>query len=245
MQITTRELVDAAAAAADMTDNYITPAQWMRFASQEHLTLALLLARSGWTQNVLSTTITVAGTEAGVYNLTVTPLALVAVHIVRSGRVREVHFNNAIDFLRQSPGTSGVHGDPTEYRVLWDQANDRLSLGFYPEPSTGTTLSVSYIPEPLRLTLDASPASGYANSVKYPMGWEERIWLGMARRALAKEDTDTTEIRRLIAECESGIEEAVFDRVLGSSPTVRNLDLSRRGWDKTVAYPAPSNWWFF
>lgn len=244
MEITTRDLVERAAAAADMHDNFVTPAQWMHWASQEHLALSLFLARSGWTQNVKTQTITVTGSEAGVFPLTADPLALVAVHQVRDNRYRLVHLTNASDFLRQSPGTPSTGGNPIEYRVIWDEENDRHALGFYPEPSAGTVLAVSYVPEPARLTLDASPATGYDNSVRYPMGWEERIVLGLARRALAKEESDTGEILRQIRECESTVEEAVFDRVLSEQPTIRNVDRNARGWTDRLSYPSPISWWF-
>src|SRR5689334_2763239 len=105
-----------------MHDGFVTPAQAMYWASQENLNLALFLARSGWIQNVLTTTLTVDGTEDGVFDLDVSPLAIVAVHHVRSDAYRQLKHNNAIDFLRQTPGSSVVTGDPTEYRVTWNQA---------------------------------------------------------------------------------------------------------------------------
>lgn len=244
MQIPTYDLVARACAAADMSDDFVTPRQWMLWATQEVLALSLFLARSGWTQNVKTETITVSGSEAGVFPLTADPLAIVAIHQVRDGRYRQVRLNNVVDFLRQTPGSSRAHGDPVEYRVIWDQDNDRLTLGFYPEPAVGCVLAVSYIPEPLRLTLDAVPDAGYANSVRFPMGWEERIVLGLARRALAKEESDTSDIIRQIAECESTIEEAVWDRVLAEHPTIRNVDKAARGWSDRLSYPAPLSWWF-
>lgn len=242
MIVTTRELYNRAAAAADMHDGFVTPAQSMYWASQENLNLALFLARSGWIQNVLTTTLTVDGTEAGVFDLDVSPLAIVAVHHVRGGVYRQLKHNNAIDFLRQTPGSGPVTGDPTEYRVTWNQADDLLSLSFYPEPQSGTTIVVSYIPEPDRLTLSDNPDDGYANSVNYPMGWEERIVLGMARRALEKEESDSTPVLRQIRECESYIEEACWNRALAESPTIRNVDRRSR---ETFAYPPASQWIFF
>jgi hypothetical protein len=244
VQVTTLELVKRAAAAADMHDNFVTPAVWMYWATQEHLALALFLARSGWTQNVKTTTITVTGSEAGVYALAVDPLAIVAVHQVRDNRYRRVHLNNVADFLRQTPGSTVAKGDPIDYRVIWDQDNDELELGFYPEPSTGSVFIVSYVPEPIPLTLTDPAPAGYSLSVKYPMGWEERIVLGLARRALAKEESDTREVIGQIKECEQRIEEAVWNRVLTEHPTVRNLDRESRGWTERLVYPSPSAWWF-
>lgn len=248
MEVTTRELVDRAAAAADMHDNFITPAQWMHWASQENLALALFLARSGWTQNVKTTTITVTGAEAGAFPLGGTApflkvLAIVAVHQVRDTLVRPIHLVNSVDFLRQTPGANRYTGDPVEYRATWDQDSDSVVLNFFPEPPAGTVIQVSYVPEPLRLTLE-TPPSGYASSVKYPMGWDERIVLGMARRALDKEESDSTVIQRQMRELDVVIEEAVWDRILAGNKTVRNRDHDMRGWTTDPRLPAASEWWF-
>lgn len=245
MNVTTREIYNRAAAAADMHDSFVTPAQFNHWATQENLALALFLARSGWTNNVNTMTITVDGTEAGAYTLTsIDPLAIVAVHHVRGTQCRQIRLNNAVDYLRQTPGSSVATGDPAEYRVIWDQTNDCYSLGFYPEPTAGMTIVVSYIPEPARLTLDTSPAAGYANSVNYPMGWEERVVLGCARRAMEKEESDSSGLMRQIAECDQRVEQACWDRVLTEHPVIRNLDHSHRGWTDRMSYPSPLSWWW-
>jgi hypothetical protein len=215
----------------------------MYWATQENLNLALFLARSGWTQNVLTETITVAGTEDGEFELTASPLAIVAVHQSKSTGYRRLRHTNYVDFIRQAPGSSLATGDPVDWVAKWDQAADSTVLCFYPEPPTGTVLVVSYVPEPERLTLSSSPDTGYANSVNYPMGWEERVVLGIARRALEKEESDSSAILRQIRECEASIEAACWDRVLAESPTIRNVDhLST--WQRTVIYPPATQWVF-
>lgn len=234
-----------AAAAADVHDNFVTSAQWMLWATQEHWSLHLFALRHGWTANVKTTTLTVTGSEAGAFPLTgISPLAIAAVHQVRANAVRPVHLNNAVDFLRQLPGATVATGDPDEYRVIWDADNDRLSLGFYPEPTAGTQFLVSYVPEPKRLTLDTIPASGYANTVSYPMGWDERIVLGLALRACDKEESDPTAIERRLQRTEGEIEAAIYDRVLAEHATVRNVDADRRGWSTQLTLPAPVSWWY-
>ncbi len=223
-----------------MHDQFVTPAQFCHWATQELLALTLFAARLGWSQNVQTTTLTVAGTEAGSFPLTVSPLCLVSVHQVRNGQVREIRYNNVVDFLRQTPGSTAT-GDPQEFRVLWDQDNDRLKLGFYPEPTVGSSILVSYIPEPKRLTFDASPSTGYANSISLPMGWHERVVLGVARRALIKEESDVTDISRMIADCDGMVEQMCWDRVIAQHPTVRNLS-SYTGWASGVSYPPSTQW---
>lgn len=240
MQTTLTTLIDRAAAVADISDNFVTRAQWTHWANAENLALALFLARAGWTLNVVTTTITVAGTESGAFTLnptsSVNPLAIVAVHHLRDGYLRPLQLGHPIDFLRQTPGAGRITGDPSEYRVIWNATTDNLVLNFHPEPSTGTTIVVSYIAHPASITDSVG--------VSYPMGWEERIVLGMARRALLKEESDDTQVRRLMSEMDQQIEEAVWNRVLAESPTIRNVDGDRRGWSKYVTYPAPSMWWW-
>jgi hypothetical protein len=220
----------------------------MYWATKENLALSIFLARSGWTQNVKTTTITVSGSEAGAFSLSVNPLAIVAVHQVGTqNRVRRLKYNNAVDFLHQLPGSSASKGDPKEFRVLWDQDNDSYTLNFFPEPTTGTQFVVSYIPHPLKLTLDnpVSDPTVYANQVIYPLGFEERVVLGMALSASAKEnDGDPSPgILAQIKDCQSYIEEAVWDRVFAGA-SVRNVDREERGWMSTLIYPPVIEWWF-
>jgi hypothetical protein len=232
-------------AAADMHDAAVTPAQWMYWATQENLALSIFLARAGWTLNVRTQTITVTGSESGRFELGSQPLAIVAVHqIATDGRVRPIEHNNAVDFLQQTVGASRPTGDPREYRATWDQDDDSVVLNFYPEPAVGVQILVSYIPHPLKLVLSGAVAETSASSVNYPLGFEERIVLGMARRALAKEESDTREILGQIAECESYIEQGVYDRVFAQHTAVRNVDSTVRGWCSSVVYPSHSSWWF-
>lgn len=239
MLITTTDLVKRAMAAADMHDDFVTPAQWAYWLTQENLALSIFLARAGWTLNVKTQTVTVTGSESGRFELTSTPLAVVAVHQVgTSNMVRAVEYNNAVDFLRQTVGNSlASKGDPLEYRAIWDQDDDSLVLNFYPEPTAGSVFLVSYIAHPPALTL--------SSTVSYPLGFEERIVLGMARRALAKEESDASEIVSQLRECERYIEEAVYDRVFAQHSAIRNADYDTRGWTTKVTLPPPSNWFFY
>lgn len=83
-----------------------------------------------------------------------------------------------------------------------------------------------------------------ATQVTYPMGWEERIVLGMARRALIKEESETRAIDSEIALWESRIEESAWSRVLSESPTVRNSDMTNYAWTDRYSVP-PYTYWFF
>ncbi len=242
--VTTSELVDRAKAVSDMRDNFVTPTQWMYWASQERLALDLFISRSGWPLNITSFDISVLGNEGGVFPLNPTGgvLAIVCIHEVEGDRVRRLKLNDAITFFRQPTGTSGgLQGHASTYRAIW--SGDNINLEMYPSPSAGETYRVTYIPHPLRLTLDASPATGYGNSVSYPLGWEERIVLGMARRALMKEESDTRTVDQEIALWDQRIEEACWNRILGASPSMRNVD-DERGWSANTSIPPPGSWWF-
>lgn len=244
--VTTQELVARAQATSDMRDNFVTPAQWMYWASQERLSLDLFLARSGWALPSVNLDITVTGTEGG--NYPVAPgtgvMAIICVHQVKANRYRRLKYQDSISFLRQTPGTTaGAQGDAGFFRAQW--VGDTLIMNLYPEPVAGELYRVSYIPHPARLTLDSSPATNYANSVVYPMGWEERIVLGMSRRALMKEESDTMAVDQEIAMWEKRIEEASWSRVLGEVPAVRNVDDVEYGWQDRAMWPPYPGQWFW
>ena len=241
--VTVSTLIDRAKAAADMRDNFVTPTQWTTWATQERLALDLFLARSGWTLPLTDFDITVTGSEAGSFTVNPTGgvMAIVCVYQYDSaGRVRMLENQDAVTFLRRTPGYSGSpRGHSTYYRVTW--SGDNLTLNLYPEPNTGETYRVVYIAHPKKLVV-SSPGTWEETSVSYPMGWEERIVLGMARRALIKEESSTTAIDSEIGMWESRIEEACWNRVLSTSPSVRNTDQLHYGWTDRFSVPPFTLW---
>ena len=244
--VTTLELMNRAAAVSDIRDNFVTPAQWMYWASQERLSLDLFLARSGWSVPTTNFDITVTGSENGVYNVNPSAgvMAVVCVHEMITQGFRRVRYQDSISFMRQPPGaTGGAKGHARFFRMQW--SSDNLTLNLYPEGNAGETYRVTYIPQSLRLTLDANPAAGYEGNVVYPMGWEERIVLGMARRALIKEESDTSQVDQEIKLWDGRIEEACWNRVMGESPVVRNVDNENYGWSDRIIWPPYPNSWFW
>jgi len=240
---TTAQLVERAKAAADMHDNFVTPKQWMYWATQERMSLDLFIARAGWTQDFETDGFTVTGSEGGDFNLTFDLMAIVAVHQRHTnGQVRRLRLSDTASFLRQAPGTTVVSGNAQEYRVR--RVADSVQLQLYPAPVAGEVYLVTYLPHPLPLTLDSSPATGYANSVHYPMGWEERIVLGLARRALDKEESDSTPVQRQIGAMNQEIEQLCWDRVTSDAPSIINRDMDMRGWVDRISYPNPIGWWW-
>lgn len=234
--ITTQTLVDRARAAADMHDNFVTDAEWMSWATQERMALDLLLARSGWVQDYDTVTYTVTGTENGVFDFGLTSvMAVIGVWESGTAGVRRLQLEDSVNFFRQLNGSTIAVGHPKSYRVKAN--NDALSFNFWPTPSTGTVLVALYIDHPATLSL-----SGGTTSVIYPMGWEERIVLGMARKALEKEESDSTPILRRMKEMESQIEELCWSRVTAEAPSVRNVDLDTRGWTDRFVFPPWQQW---
>ena len=225
------ELIARAMAAADMHDNFVTATIWLQWASLERYALELFMARSGWPTDLATATITVTGAEAGEFTAAGDPdmMAVVAVHHVDSSDLRRLAYNDTVSFLRQLPATPTQTGDPNYYRVKRD--NDGITFNFYPNPAVGMRVLVTYIPMPGQLTTTAS-------TVNYPMGWEERIVLGMARRALAKEESDTSDVRAQIREIEQQIEELAWNRVMSESPKVRNTDL----FNLSLTLPSREHW---
>lgn len=223
------ELIARAMAAADMHDNFVTATTWLQWASLERYALELFMARSGWPTDLATGTITVVGTEAGEFTVPSDPdmLAVVAVHHSSSDGLRRLEYSDTVTFLRQLPAAPSQTGEPDYYRVKRD--NDGITFNFYPNPTIGTSVLVTYIPMPIRLV-------AVANTVNYPMGWEERIVLGMARRALAKEESDTSDMRAQIKEIEQQIEELAWNRVMSESPKIRNSD------DFSLSLPSRDNW---
>lgn len=240
---TVSTLIDRAKATADMRDNFVTPTQWTTWATQERLALDLFLARSGWTIPLTDFNITVTGSEAGAFSVNPTGgvMAIVCVYEYdSSGRIRQLLPQDAVGFLRQAPGVSvGATGDSRFYRVLW--TGDNLTLNLFPEPTAGETYRVVYIAHPKKLVI-SSPGAWEETSVAYPMGWEERIVLGMARRALIKEDSSTSGVDSEIALWESRIEEACWNRILTHSPSIRNVDLQYYGWTDRYSIPPVGRW---
>jgi hypothetical protein len=234
---TVSDLIDRAKAVSDMRDNFVTPAQWVAWASQERLALDLFLARSGWTLPFAEFNITITGSEGGSYAVNPTGGVMAIVCVLQydaSGRVRPLEHENAVDFIRSSRT-----GDSAYYRTSW--SGDTITLNLWPTPNTGDTYKVVYIPHPKKLAI-SSPGSWEETSVSYPMGWEERIVLGMARRALIKEESSTSSVDSEIGLWDQRIEEACWNRVLSTSPSVRNTDALHYGWTDRYSYPPFGLW---
>lgn len=246
--VTTQELVDRARAIADIRDNFVTNSEWMYWANQERKALEYLLARSGWTQNTTTQPITITG--AGHYDLSTPPLAVLGVWESSSQGYRRLTHNNAVEFKRQAAGSTLNTGPALEYSFTIthteDSIVDKYYIDFYPEPTnTANSYLIMKINQPAKLVLPETGVAGEVPRVVYPMGWEEYIVLGMARRALIKEESDSREAERLQNQVAADIERAVWGFSVGEAPTIRNVDKVTRGWSRELDIPPVSGWrWF-
>lgn len=247
-QTTVATLIDRAKSAADMRDNFVKPTEWLTWATQERLALDLFLARSGWTLAVDVFDITITGTENPRGTFPVDPdsgvMAILLVHqFDSSGRIRQLEHQDFATFLRRNPGYTGSpQGHARYYNLTWNSAT--LTLNMYPEPQAGETYRVIFLPHPKRLVLSVAMGQEATeeDSVNYPMGWEERVVLGMARRALIKEESSTSGIDSEIGLWDTRIEEACWSRVLTSAPGVRNVDDLHYGWSDRYTVPPFGMW---
>jgi hypothetical protein len=233
---------------ADVHDNFVNDEEWLRWLNQEQYALRLFLARSGWSLpfDTVVATITAAGwtlaingaapaqvdLESGHYVITPTladVMAVVSIHESGTAGLRRLRYNNAVDFLRQLNGSTLNTGHATEYRLR--MYGNEVWADFYPTPQVGETYLITLIHAPVPLTTTDQ-------AIALPMGWEERIVLGMARRALIKEESDTREINGLIADMDSQIEQLCWSRVMSEAPTVRGTD------PRVIDFPTWQQWWW-
>lgn len=238
---TASEIIRRAMALSDMHDNFVTEDEWLSWLNQEHYALKLFLARHGWQLPFDTTTATINAdgwtlatdggsatqvdkTTLGHYVFTPTEadiMALVCVHQVVSGTVRLLKYTDNVSFLKQNIGATLASGHATEYRCR--MYGNEIHMDFFPAPATGETYLITFIHVP-------TPLTATTQSVALPMGWEERLVLGMARRALIKEESDAGKLEQMIREMDSQIEQLCWNRVMSESPKVRNADYEPPPW---------------
>lgn len=208
------ELITRAALAADMHDNFATNA-WVYWANVEDKALRVRLAQCSFPTEFAEVTIA-ANPNTLDYNLN-EPLAIVSVNYLRAdGSLKKLFHIPMADRRWKTPLD---FGEPTHFSCYTHQnVPNIIILNFYPKFSSGSVI-VDTVPLPQKLSL--TPAAGESSSVSLPLGFEERIVLGMAQRALAKEETINPALERQIAKADEHIDNACFRRLIGENATVR------------------------
>lgn len=242
---TVQTIIDRAVAIADMSGNFVTPAQWLAWYNSEARALEFFIARSGWVGN-LAATVDAAAVSApvdgsapplvGSIPAADYPLAVIGAYEVRDKHYRPLTFKNQVDFTRQSMSATTDIGDAREFAIFSNTGDDALLVHFWPAPTTGT-YRILYLQ-------GRTPAVAVTTSVVWPLGWEERIVLGMARKALIKEESDPGKVERLMGEQDAIIEEFCWNRNFSSGPQIRNVDRVTRGWTDQMIYGPYESWYW-
>lgn len=229
---TAQTLIGRAATQADMHDGFVTPAEWLSWLNTEIRALDIFCARAGYVLPAATQT----SVTAVPYTITVPGemLAVVGVWEVRDDKYRRLSLQNAIDINQQDPTTGRTTGDAQSYSVTRVADSDDHTVTMYPRPTTGTYMVVTIPP--------SRSAAAMTTSLWYPLGFEERLVLKMAIRALGKENSDPEATYRLLGITEQMIEEASWSRQIGEAPVVRNVDDVARGWNQFPMWPQAAFW---
>lgn len=232
---TIQTLVDRAASIADMHDQFVKPTEWLSWYNTERRALQLFMVRSGdVAQNV--TFASLNGSD--VLTIATETIAIAGVwEVLSTGNLRPLKIVPFVDNYFQLEGFGTATGR-AQFATLRDSngvASSNTFLQLYPRDMTGNYL-IAVVNAPL-------VATALSDTTSLPMGLEERIVLGMARRALIKEESDVTDISRLIKEQDQFTEEFIWSRALNQVPSVRNVDGLQRGWGSSEwAIPHADTW---
>jgi hypothetical protein len=229
-----QNIIDRAAAASDMHDNFVDPNTWIAWLNVERQALDIFCARSGWVLSGLSA-FDVPAASFVPYQLTSPVLAIVGVwEKDSSGRLRQLVHTNFIDMNRQVDGTGPVTGIATNWSMDNVLDDELINIHLFPRPTSGTYRIVFAAATP--------PITSTVDAVVLPLGIEEYLVLRMARRALIKEESDVTSISKQIVEEKDRIEEICWSRAIGEVPAVRNVDVVNRTWSGQVIWPSHNSW---
>jgi hypothetical protein len=225
-----QELIERARSAADMSDNFVTQAEWIRWANVENRKLAAFIARTGW---VLQEDVhDVVADGSAVYSVPEV-MAILGVYEMSGGRYRRLRHSDIMDGAGRI--AEDIRGTAMRWRVTQNAAGT-LDLHLHPRPSSGT-YRVVFVPQPAPLTSEA-------DTVNYPMNWEEYVVYGMAKRALAKEETTNPRLESEADDVSRHIEQTCWDRLMGAHQKIRNVDRVERGWSADYNRQSAVEWYW-
>lgn len=230
-----QDIVERAASQADMEGNFVEPEEWLRWYRPEARSLDLFLLRSGYTQ---SRPVTATANPAANYEITTGDgmLAVLGVFEVRDNKFRPLVYQTPAEFYDFDPASpAGRDTGDAKYFTVERGAGD-INVVLKPLPTSGTYKALFY-PDSGSTGLTA-----LTDPVDWPLGFEERIVLSLAIRALTKEDSDTSAVERLLNKEESRIENVCFGMNYGDGARIRNVDGRDRGWKSTMVYGPWESW---
>lgn len=215
------EIIERAKQAADMNDGFPSDATWLYWLNAEYKKLWVRLIRSGYPPAISNESITADGSSQ--YNID-EPSAVIAVYGVRSSGSTLKYFRVPVKHAWQQIRSS-VNSYPYECYLIPNHIyTGQIGIVFQPNPTSGTYLVVT-IPQPYKVVSGTpTPGANESNSVYLPFGWEERIVLGMARRALTKEETVNPSLEREINEVDEQIDTHIHDYIMQQANTAGAMD---------------------
>lgn len=224
MQFTWSELVSRARSYIDddhdETPGWLSESRWLELAFVEYSQLYRRWIRTG-----LVTPAPADQTFSGTHTVTVTGvLAVVGVaEDLGSGMLRVL--TPAASAFGANPLRSHFSGTPGTHWTATGTA-DAVTVNLEPRPTSGTYF-VRYIATPV------APGA-LSNTIDLPYGTDERLVLGIARRAKVKEGGASQVIERLIFEADGELNFAAFAKQ-NDAPRVRRVrDTAHQ------SFPAPS-----
>lgn len=187
---TIQSLIDRAKVYADEDheddSGWIAPAIWLRLAVTEIAEQHRRWVRAGHVIPAQATA-SVTGTAIG-FDV----LAIVAVYYDDGTTVR------LLDYAGPSVIRSATQPEGDAYRWWMESSGDSVTVLLDPQPSTYDNYYIRYVPQyPVNLITSAT------DQIELPSGMDERVVLGIARRAHIKDSGASSLIERLIAQSDA------------------------------------------
>ncbi len=238
MQFTWDALIDRARVYLDddhyETNGYLTPAHWLTLAQVEYQLLLRRWIRLGLVVPA-STDATFTGGSTTISNC----LAIIGVGQDKGGYVRVL-----------APAQS-----PRGQQPFWRSATAPQTISqSWMATSDGDTATITLDPTdpdttPYFVRYFAAPAlvTDSTTTVNLPFGTDERLVLGMARRAHLKASSASALLERLIAEADAELAFTAQGRIHGDAPRVRRTPRWQRAIHRqdSQLFPSDPRMWIY
>ena len=203
------------------TQGWITPELWLQFLNVEYRQIYRRMIRDSAVDPAVSVeTLTVPSENI--------PLAEAIVCVTRvDGNCQAVLRNTQQALGRLHVALSVEPGDAQGWSA--QAAASGITVTLNPPPSDGE-YRCYYVPKPKALVLTVADADTEQDAVELPSGYDDRLCLGAARRALIRARGASKALMDLIRETDEEISFASGSRLLTNQPKVKNTDWLNRGW---------------
>lgn len=224
MQFLWNDLIDRARVYVDDDhgdqSGWISPAHWLSLANVEYSQLYRRWMRMGLITPATTDTTFTGGSTTITGVLAIVGVAQDMVSYQRILEPRQSRFGRAPFWVG-----SGQSSSPSSGWMATGSA-DSLAIKLDPVEPTGSYF-VRYVPT-------VAYATDPTTTIDLPYGADERLVLGLARRAHLKDSTASALLERLIQDADAELNFTAFGRVDGDSPRVRRIS---RGGDYPREFP--------